>query len=164
MRFTERGIMTKGEMKKIVTLFMVLIMLVFAQANDSLPTSASSDILCYTMCAVQCSDLIDLEDLYLDCVSKCDLTCHKKPSKAAYDCITSCALSKSKSIDVKTGIYSYFYFSFFIIYWYQAIILSITMFELITYIVLMILISDSLSDARSIDAYVGSCFEACKNK
>lgn len=153
--------MAKCEMKSIVTVFLVLMMLVFAQAGDSPPPSAASVILCVGECGLKCRPVFEIIEVYAACVAVCGLKCHKKQSKAAYDCTTSCALSKS--IDANTGIYSYFTFPFFITcYWYQAIILTI-MIELNTCI-LTILLIHSLSDARGIDAYVGSCLEACKNK
>lgn len=153
--------MAKGEMKSIVTIFLVLMMLAFAQAGDSPLDSAGSVILCVGECGLKCRPLIEIIEAYAACVAVCGLKCHKKPSKAAYDCTTSCALSKS--IDANTGIYSYFNFPIIIIcYWYQTIMLSI-MIELNTCI-LTILLIHSLSDARGIDAYVGSCLEACKDK
>lgn len=91
--------MAKIEMKKSVEI-MVLFMLVFAQADDSLPPSSSKSAIgyffCRAECDLKCAPLPTL--LRKACLFGCNATCHKLTSKAAYECAHSCALAKSFNV------------------------------------------------------------------
>lgn len=122
-RFTKRRVMAKCEMKKIVSI-LVLIMFVVAQADDSPPSSSSSRELfsmstigCVGNCASrQCRALRRFIHVYAACTAGCGVVqcsgvsataANEMSSTATYDCATSCAISKSRN--VHTGIHTNFY-------------------------------------------------------
>jgi hypothetical protein len=109
--------MEKCEIKKIVSIVMV-IMLVVAQADDTpLPSSPSyqttSEAICLAKCGLHCIRFIRIVPLYSGCVAACGLLkCrHKVSSKVVYDCVTNCAVSKSNNFN--TGKYIFPIVSFF---------------------------------------------------
>ena len=77
--------MAKSEMKKIVAI-MVMIMLVFAQADDYPPPSSNSAIgtdICFEKCALKCKHYFNIGQLYIACLDTCRSKCHNKSSTVA---------------------------------------------------------------------------------
>jgi hypothetical protein len=120
-RSTKRRVMANYEMKKIASI-LVMIMFVVAQADDSRPmsstpelSSVSSTIGCLGRCASQCRIARIFMGAYAACTAGCGVvkcsggstTADNKVSLiAAYDCATSCAVSKSNNIE---GMHAKFY-------------------------------------------------------
>ncbi|RDX69274.1 hypothetical protein CR513_51631, partial [Mucuna pruriens] len=101
--------MAKNEMKTIGIMIMVMIMMGFAQANSSPPivksepSSVSEKLNCGTKCAYECLPLIfsPLDFLaYPICVTGCKNRCMKRSHGNAYECITSCGLTKSIDVNI----------------------------------------------------------------
>nr|XP_027186942.1 uncharacterized protein LOC113784876 [Cicer arietinum] len=91
--------MAKSHMKNIV-IIMTLIMVVFAEADNS-PKPKSTDgfigrIICFHKCSSKCKFLSANRQLYAACVVTCQSTiCHKTLSKDAHNCTASCVHSNS---------------------------------------------------------------------
>jgi hypothetical protein len=112
--------MEKCEMKKNVTILMMII-LVVAQADES-PSPSSpphrtvGEIICLGKCALKCKRFLRIKPLYVGCVGACALLkCHKVSSKAAYDCAINCVISKSNNFntgkyDFSIVLYVFFYY------------------------------------------------------
>lgn len=92
--------MAKFEMKKVMSIFF-MVLLVVAQAEDSSPTSSPSknsigDLICIGKCAFRCKRYIKKFPFFVGCVVACKLLkCRKVSSKIVYDCATKCSISKS---------------------------------------------------------------------
>lgn len=115
--------MAKYEIKTIVSIFVMMIFVV-SQADDSLTPSSTpqisiSEIICLGKCALECSNKLGEIQSYVACVVGCGLPCLEVTSNDAYNCATSCAISKS--INVNTGIHI-FTFIYFIRHCYHNII------------------------------------------
>nr|XP_027189242.1 uncharacterized protein LOC113786179 [Cicer arietinum]XP_027189256.1 uncharacterized protein LOC113786181 [Cicer arietinum] len=91
--------MAKNHMKNIV-IIMTLIMVVFAEANDS-PKPISTDgffgrFICYRNCYSKCKYLSANRQFYAACVANCQIeNCNNTLSKDEDDCTASCVHSKS---------------------------------------------------------------------
>jgi len=117
--------MTMCKIKTFVSIFMMM-MLVVSHADDSplpssLPNISISEIICLGKCGFQCSKLLGEIQSFVACFAACGYTCLDVTSKSAYDCATSCAISKS--INDNTGIHTYT-FIYFTIHCYQNILIS----------------------------------------
>lgn len=88
-----------------------MILFVFAQADDLSPPSTDSVIgkaICIGKCSLDCRSSPITSVL---CVAGCVAKCRNRLSTTQYDCATSCALSKS--VTVNAGInssYSYLFY------------------------------------------------------
>ena len=118
LRSTNWRVMAKCEMKKNVTILMIII-LVVAQADDS-PSPSSpphqtiGEIICLGKCALKCKRFFRIKPLYAGCVASCALLkCHKVSSKVAYDCATNCVISKSNNFNTGNYIFSIVLYDFF---------------------------------------------------
>ncbi|KAI5391919.1 uncharacterized protein LOC127100333 [Lathyrus oleraceus] len=96
--------MAKFEMKKVMSIFF-MVLLVVAQAEDSSPTSSPSknsigDLICIGKCAFECKRFIKNIPLLAGCVIACKLfNCRKVSSKIVYDCATKCSISKAMKVN-----------------------------------------------------------------
>jgi len=105
--------MAKYEIKKIISILMMMIVVV--QANDSPPSLAPPHnpirvFTCIGECGIVCSKMSREISSYATCVTSCGLLCLDVASKSAYDCAANCAISKS--INVNTGIHTFTFISF----------------------------------------------------
>ncbi|XP_050918464.1 uncharacterized protein LOC127135879 [Lathyrus oleraceus] len=95
--------MARSEMKNVVMMIITMIMLVFVEANHSLPPQATEngigDITCLVKCGLQCAPQLGNTVQYGICMALCELLCSKKPSQAAYVCTRSCTYSKLNNIN-----------------------------------------------------------------
>ncbi|XP_058727740.1 uncharacterized protein LOC131599378 [Vicia villosa] len=92
--------MAKSEMKSVIMIMMIMLMLVFAQANHSLtPKATKNDIPCLVTCGLECAPLLGDPIKYGACMALCQLFCGKKTSQATYVCTRSCTYSKLNNIN-----------------------------------------------------------------
>ncbi|CAL5210867.1 unnamed protein product [Lathyrus oleraceus] len=102
--------MAKFEMKKLISIFLMLL-LVVAHAEDAHPPSSSNSknskggVVCVGKCAFQCKRFIKEVALYPGCVAGCKLLkCNKVLSKDVHSCATKCSISKTMKDNTKIDI------------------------------------------------------------
>nr|KYP32448.1 hypothetical protein KK1_046882 [Cajanus cajan] len=94
--------MPKNKMNAIKVLIIIMLMTGFVQANFDPPMKHSK---CYNICCIKCTFKYFFNKRKLvECFKCCRVKCHEYANDATYDCITSCA--KTKSIDNNIGNHS----------------------------------------------------------
>lgn len=94
--------MAKFDMKKLIPIFLMLL-LVVAQSEKPSPHSSIStnsiggEVICSGKCAFKCRRFINKMPIYAGCVAACNvLKCRKIASQVVQKCTTNCSISKAK--------------------------------------------------------------------